>query len=235
MYKNLNLQNLENEIWKPVVGLKNFYEVSNFGRIKSIAGKKQCKNGVIYKIPVKILKQSFTTTGYLKIKLHGKDYKVHRLVASAFIPKIKNKNIINHKDCNPLNNFVSNLEWCTQKENVQHHMANKRNSKINYDIHQQEENIIKLYVFGKTAKEISKQFNVSISTIHNIISKHKTTRREFGNYITKYNINLNQLLLDFQKNISNYELSKKYNCPANLIARRKYQLKKGELRICKNL
>ncbi|MEJ7316913.1 HNH endonuclease, partial [Staphylococcus epidermidis] len=48
------------------------------------------------------------------------DFYVHRLVAGAFIPKVEGKNYINHKDGNPRNNEVNNLEWCTIAENNLH-------------------------------------------------------------------------------------------------------------------
>ncbi len=62
---------------------------------------------------------------YFCVKLRNprKDLFVHRLVALAFIPHREGKKSVNHIDCNPENNHVSNLEWCTQKENVQHSRA----------------------------------------------------------------------------------------------------------------
>ena len=47
-----------------------------------------------------------------------KRYKIHRLVAEAFIPNPNNYPQVNHKDCNPLNNKVDNLEWCNAKYNI---------------------------------------------------------------------------------------------------------------------
>lgn len=66
---------------------------------------------------------------YSRIRLFNKEKKpkkflVHRLVADAFLPRVEGKNIINHIDGNYYNNEVTNLEWCTQKENVQHSWAN---------------------------------------------------------------------------------------------------------------
>ena len=106
------------EEWKPIEGYEGLYEISNFGRVKSIDrighGGRKLKG--------RILKQAKNNCGYLVIDLdkHGKrkQFRVHRLVASAFIPNPNNYPIINHKDENKLNNHVNNLEWCTVKYNT---------------------------------------------------------------------------------------------------------------------
>lgn len=70
--------------------------------------------------------------GYLKVRLYNgkgsewKDFFVHRLVAEAFIPNPNNLPVINHKDENPANNHVSNLEWCTVQYNNTYGTARKK-------------------------------------------------------------------------------------------------------------
>ena len=77
-------------------------------------------NGDIKNNNNKILKSS-VVNGYKIINLNKiKTLLIHRLVAIAFIPNPDNKPIVNHKDKNKLNNHISNLEWCTQKENMKH-------------------------------------------------------------------------------------------------------------------
>lgn len=104
---------MQREIWKHLTD-NTRYEISTFGRIRNNK---------------KILKPKITKKGYLEISLwDGKKHyskRLHRLVAETFIPKLENKNIINHIDGNKQNNRVENLEWCTQQENIQHAYDNK--------------------------------------------------------------------------------------------------------------
>ena len=101
---------MKKEYWKPVVGYEGLYEVSNWGRVKSLKFGKE-----------RILKQNQCMNGYYYVGLSKngilKRYSVHRLVAEAFIPNLDNLPQVNHKDENKLNNVVSNLEWCTYKYN----------------------------------------------------------------------------------------------------------------------
>lgn len=103
------------EIWKDIKGYEGLYQVSNLGRVKSLPRKNVTKE--------KILNGGNNGDGYIKVSLSNKLYYVHRLVAEAFIPKIEGKNFVNHIDENKSNNNVNNLEWCTNKENINHSIA----------------------------------------------------------------------------------------------------------------
>jgi hypothetical protein len=100
------------EVWKDIDGYEGLYQVSNFGRIR---------RGERLKTP------HVDHGGYLTVWLskHSKMkcLKVHRLVASAFIPNPAGKKTVNHIDGNKQNNCVTNLEWATHSENIIH--ANK--------------------------------------------------------------------------------------------------------------
>lgn len=108
----------EKEIWKEIDGFPD-YEVSNLGRVCSFKGKYP-----------KILKPWKNSCGYLAVGIcTGRKRvmkRVHRLVAEAFIPNLKNKPEVNHIDEDKLNNVAENLEWVTRRENCNHGTRNKR-------------------------------------------------------------------------------------------------------------
>lgn len=123
----MKTEHISIEIWKSVVGFEGLYEVSSFGRIRSI-DKDSTKFGKLYgRRNGKILKQNILNSGYLYVMLSKKSKKyirlVHRLVAESFIPNIKNFPVVNHRDENRLNNRVDNLEWCTYLYNSRYGTA----------------------------------------------------------------------------------------------------------------
>lgn len=113
---------MKKEYWKPVVGYEGLYEVSNWGRVKSLKFGKE-----------RILKLFKDTSGYLCVKLckntNKCQFKVHRLVAEAFLPNPDNLPCVNHKDECKTNNNVNNLEWCNSKYNINFGTRNEKVSK----------------------------------------------------------------------------------------------------------
>ena len=116
------------EIWKPVVGYEDRYEVSNWGNVRSISRSQlvTCSNRTYAQSYAGRLLSCTpaSQSGYLMVWLQvapkPKNATVHRLVAQAFIPNPENKSQVNHKDGNKHNNYVENLEWVTPSENVRH-------------------------------------------------------------------------------------------------------------------
>lgn len=119
------------EVWKPVVGFEEYYEVSNLGRIRSLDREVYSEKGSFMRFyRGRILKLTDNGNGYLVVNLgRGNRRHVHRVVAEAFLPNIFNLPFINHKDENPKNNEVSNLEWCTAKYNSNYGTATERRVK----------------------------------------------------------------------------------------------------------
>ena len=106
----LGLENLDGEIWKTIPYGNGRYEVSNCGRVKSSKRHE-----------VKIMKPSLHNWGYLYVELFengkAKKFKVHRLVAEAFIPNPENKPMVDHIFNNKFDNYFENLRWVTASEN----------------------------------------------------------------------------------------------------------------------
>lgn len=104
-----------NEIWKPVVGFEDSYEVSNMGRVRS--KEKKFLNGVVY--PPKLIFISNTTYATVQLWKNGKatNKLVHRLVAEAFLPNPNNLPEVDHKDDDLHNNRLDNLQWMTASAN----------------------------------------------------------------------------------------------------------------------
>lgn len=110
----------EFEVWKPIPNYEE-YEISNLGRVKRLPYDKNVCNGGKQHCAEKILKPQKRKRGYQAVILsknnNVKSFLIHRLVATAFIPNPYSLPQVNHKDENPSNNCVENLEWCTQKYN----------------------------------------------------------------------------------------------------------------------
>ena len=115
------------EIWKDIEYYEGIYQVSNLGNIRSLTRKVKTFNG-FRTSKGQILKPIKTKNGYCRIDLRLNQkhnyFLIHRLVAQTFIPNPNNYPCINHKDNNPLNNNVNNLEWCTQSYNVKYSYTN---------------------------------------------------------------------------------------------------------------
>jgi hypothetical protein len=177
------------EIWKSVIGFNSFYEVSNYGNVRSI-------NRIVIRETIKgfenlnytgrILKQYQEKSGYLMVRLssncNGKTIRVHRLVAMVFIENPENKQTINHKDGNKLNNNYCNLEWATQLENNQHAIKNgliKRNKTkaINQKISVSQFSLEMVFIKRwDSVTQICKELNFSSSSILRCIhGKYKSS------------------------------------------------------------
>lgn len=215
------------EIWVDIKGYEGYYQVSNFGRVRSldrIIIKND--NGNQYNIfrRGKILHQMTASSQYKQVRLCKKLYSVHRLVAEAFLDNLDNKPQVNHKDGNKSNNKVDNLEWVTPRENMQHAVDNglviyeKSNQKakavLQFDL---DGNFVKEWVSLSSVKKSGYTLSLisscvknrkGFNTAYNYIWKYKDDFDNFdvkeyiysGRYITKKSA----------KNVIQYDICKKY-------------------------
>lgn len=109
----------ENERWRPIIGFEGAYEVSNQGRVRSVARWVVCRNGKRLCDGALVRLRQYRSNKYWTAQLSkggvSKDFFVHRLVATAFIPKTGE--IVRHLDGNGLNNVEENLAWGSYKDN----------------------------------------------------------------------------------------------------------------------
>lgn len=111
------------EVWKDILGYEGLYQVSNYGNVKTLSRIKSAPRGLTVVTKEHLLRQSKNKFGYLNVVLQKEGTKrkttlVHRLVAFAFIPNIKYFPQVNHINRNKEDNYMDNLEWVDNRENV---------------------------------------------------------------------------------------------------------------------
>jgi hypothetical protein len=168
---------MQEEIWKDISGYKGKYQVSNHGNVRSLdrevnSGGLGSKNRLSVK-KGKQLKNSLTPRGYVRVNLseesNVKSKLVHSLVAQEFLEKDSERPFVNHIDGNKLNNHISNLEYCNQRENFLH-------AKI---FNKQKEFPYVSYVSKFNRFETSIQVNGKIIKL----GRHKTQKDAFNSYL----------------------------------------------------
>ena len=160
------------EIWHDIDGYEGLYQISNKGNVKSLKWGKE-----------RILRPGIDAYGYYQIILCNdnvrKTFKLHRLVAQAFIPNLYNKPQVNHLDENKKNNCVDNLEWATAKENINYGTRNERASR-------------KILQYSKSGEFIREwQGALEVERVLGIDNSHinaccRGKRKSAGGFIWKY-------------------------------------------------
>jgi len=148
------------KVIKPVSGYEGHYEVDNLGNVYSVKRDRR------------ILVKRLNTNGYEVVTLCKggvqRTMRVHRIVASAFLPNPDNLPFINHKDENRINNSVENLEWCTPRYNLiyggaRERAANKMRGRKHTGAHNE-----------KISKSVAKHYSTHESKLKN----RQTNRRK---------------------------------------------------------
>lgn len=171
---------------KEIPGYKGLYAVTEDGRVWSYPKTWKCGRGRVDRHEGKFLVLYESKLGYTKVGLTDNRHPfVHRLVALAYIPNPMNLPKVNHKDANKKNNHYTNLEWCTQKENVQHawrlgiaakppHGLGAKNTMAILN----ESEVIEiraLYDFGFSAKEIREAYPIGLGGFYDIVRRKNWT------------------------------------------------------------
>ena len=170
--------------------MNGFYQVSNLGRIKSLARKSKHSRGYIAHYKEKILAPA-SIKGYLVVNLSkdrsNKRYYIHRLVASAFIPNPDNLPEVNHKDENKTNNSADNLEWCTHKHNSNHGTRPNRISKSNTNNKSTSKPVlcVETGIIYASVHEAGRQMNLDFSQIATVCRGYRN-RKTYAGYHWKF-------------------------------------------------
>lgn len=171
------------EVWKDIKNYEGKYQVSNFGRVKSLARIVESRKGIFGNKKEIFLKANKNEKGYLRVKLcivndevsSEKNFYVHSLVLNAFLENPLNKPQVNHKNGIKDDNRVDNLEWVTGSENVIHSLENKLKVPQKGSEHGMskltEKEVLEIRTIGrtKTLKEVAKIYNVDMSLISLIL------------------------------------------------------------------
>ncbi len=212
-FKPYRVKNLPGEIWKEIDGFQN-YEVSNKGRIKRIEREhhavryyamhdRNISTARYYPECLMTQRQSGKTP-YLKVSLvsdNGKQITLlaHRLVLAAFVPNVNNLPHVHHKDGNPKNNRLENLEWSSfadnlndtiRRERLSKALTNKKKpplsdeqkAKISKSLRDRNINC-KPVICGdkifKSAKEVAAHLGYAHSTVRNWLNGHQPMPQKF--------------------------------------------------------
>lgn len=187
------------EEYRPVKGYEGLYEVSNMGNVRSLP---KMRGAFPQDALIKV--HEITSCGYHRVRLHrekASHHAVHRLVAIAFIPNPMNLPQVDHIDGDKNNNCVSNLRWCTAKENTNYPITMARKKAKRQEVIKRPEYLEKMRSkYGKkvgmfdklgnliktfrSAAEAERQLGYSVSP--QCLGKYKSRYKGRNEYTFKY-------------------------------------------------
>lgn len=158
------------EIWKEITGFEGVYEISNEGRLRSKDRLIKHWRGTLRKYKGSLKKTRMNRMGYMhcNLKHNGErfDFRVHRLVADAFLENKENKPCVNHLNGIKTDNRVENLEWCNYEENTIHATKTRLiKTKLT------DKEAIEISNSNLTIRELGQKFNVNATIIWRIKNK----------------------------------------------------------------
>lgn len=183
--EDVTTEALDSEVWVAIKGMEGHYEVSNYGRLRSLDRVVFTKKGGVYLRKGRVRKLQSSAHGYpiLLLSVNGQfiNVRLHRLVAEHFCHKPEGCNVVNHIDNNPMNNYYKNLEWTNLLGNSEHaarqgrHNHGERNGKARLtredvvDIHT-------MYAEGHSKEVISTKYNISTWHCKDILAGRRWVR-----------------------------------------------------------
>lgn len=171
---------METETWKDVEGCEGAYQVSNWGRVRSLDREVPHSSGGLARLRGRILKPQRGGAGYLHVTLRGdgewSHVDIHRLVLDAFMGPAPDGHECNHIDGDKANNHIDNLEWVTHGANMRHAFRSGLHPSKGEAHHcarltvPEVERIRQLYAGGEhTQAQIGVMFGVAQTTVSQIV------------------------------------------------------------------
>lgn len=177
---------MSEENWKAVIGYEGVYEVSDQGTVRRIGRAFGARHGNIL-LPIR----PCSTRKHLRVALSARGSTarryIHRVVAEAHLgPAPSPRHQVNHKDGDPSNNAVANLEWVTPRENVRHaheHKLSRQDGEHNNFARLTEDGVRRINAMrakGMLHREIAHELGVSRGAVQGVLYgknwKHVTTQ-----------------------------------------------------------
>ena len=179
------------EIWKPIIGYENIYEISNYGKVRRISYNNN-GNKTQYNLPYYI-KPRKDKDGYLRytLSLNGKNkqFFCHRLVAQAFISNPDKLPVVNHRDGNKENCYFKNLEWTSIRDNNLHALKiglrDMKNNKLSKEVEQYDLNGNLINTF-KSGNDVNRMLGYSAGHVRDCC---RGALKTYKGFIWKYKVN----------------------------------------------